>query len=103
MSRVSPPRDPYYLRMDQQTGAAAISCDRSFLRERGSSPALPSIQARKPLDFGIFYVNTVYRVDKIFEDQGYTASLEMIKDQEELLVRMSLPEFKDFLNKLLAQ
>lgn len=42
-------------------------------------------------------------VDKMYEDQGYTASLEMIEGQAELLMRMSLPELQDFVNNLFPQ
>ncbi|KAI7001282.1 hypothetical protein KC329_g59 [Hortaea werneckii] len=50
MSRVSPPRDLYYLRMQQQTGATAISRDRSFFRERGASPARPKTPEMQKLN-----------------------------------------------------
>ncbi|KAI7163600.1 hypothetical protein KC349_g1273 [Hortaea werneckii] len=42
-------------------------------------------------------------VDKMYEDQGNTATLDTVKGQAELLMRMSLPEFKDFIDKLIPQ
>ncbi|KAI7342453.1 hypothetical protein KC331_g4726 [Hortaea werneckii] len=48
-------------------------------------------------------IRVMNAVDKMYEDQGYTASLEMIEGQAELLMRMSLPELQDFVNNLFPQ